>query len=577
MPLFRTEQSFTFSSALTKVFTKHEVRFGIDVVKHELNHFQAEFGGIGGVRGRFTFGNDLTSTPGYVSPGWNSFGGFLLGLQSTQAKDVQEIEMSGREWQTAAYIRDRWQIGQKLTLSLGLRLEYYPLMTRAEGKGIERLDYSTYEVLLGGYGSVPKDVGIDIQKLYFAPRIGAMYRLSDKTVLRAGYGRTINPLPWSRPLRGSYPFDIYYNRTAEQYGNLGTLESGIPEVPVPDLSSGRVKLPANTFMRSPSIDDADRAILQQGNVAVEQRLPMDLSLELAYVHGRSDGGYADRNLNYGEPGGGQAARQYFPVAGTTDIWDWAGRTKRRYNALQVALNRPYRNGLLLKGAYTLSEAKNETDEDGWTTLPWSHPSMLDRNFALSTEDRTHMLQLGFLYDLPFAKNSKSALGYIVKDWQVNGIFSAYSGTPFSVGGTNPALNCQGCSSIGVLINAQGDLSPTGTPGSNTEPWYDKSAFSQPTGTGIDGFGTSNRNQFRSPSVWNMDLGIFRAFPVGKLRPELRVQITNLFNHTNWARPVTNFTAANFMTFIPSAAHQFNNLWGTATVERQIQIGLRLEF
>jgi hypothetical protein len=577
MPLFRTEQSFTFSSALTKVMTKHEVRFGIDVVKHELNHFQAEFGGIGGVRGRFTFANDLTGTPGYVSPGWNSFGGFLLGLQSTQAKDVQEIEMSGREWQMAAYIRDRWQIGQKLTLSLGMRFEYYPLMTRAEGKGIERLDYGTYEVLLGGYGSTPKDVGIDMKSFYFAPRIGAMYRLTDKTVLRAGYGRTINPLPWSRPMRGSYPFDIFYNRTAEQYGNLGTLESGIPEVPVPDLSSGRVRLPANTFMRSPSIDDADRAVLQQANAAVEQRLPWDLSLEVAYVYGRSDGGYADRNVNYGEPGGGQAARQLFSVAGTTDVWDWAGRTKRRYNALQVALNRPYRNGLLLKGAYTLSEAKNETDEDGWTTLPWSHPLKLEDNFALSGEDRTHMLQLGFLYDLPFGKDSKGVLGAIVKDWQVNGIFSAYSGTPFSVGGTNNALNCQGCSSIGTLINVQGDPSPTGTAGSTTEPWYDPSAFSQPTGTGVDGFGTSRRNQFRTPSVWNMDLGIFRAFPVGKLRPELRVQITNLFNHTNWGRPVTSFTDPRFMTFIPTAAHQFNALWGTATVERQIQIGLRLEF
>jgi Carboxypeptidase regulatory-like domain/TonB dependent receptor len=576
MPLFRTEQSFTFSSALTKVMTKHELRFGIDVVRHELNHFQAEFGSIGGVRGRFTFGNDLTSTPGYVSPGWNSFGGFLLGLQTTQAKDVQEIEMTTREWQMAAYLRDRWQIGQKLTLSLGLRFEYYPLMKRKDS-GIERLDLATYEALLGGRGSVPEDVGIDMKEFYLAPRIGAMYRLTEKTVLRAGYGRTINPLPWSRPMRGSFPYDIYYNKTAEQYGNLGTLESGIPPVVVPDLSSGRVKLPPNTFMRSPSIDDADRAVLQQANVAVEQRLPYDIALEVAYVYGKSDGGYADRNLNYGEPGGGQAARQYFPVAGTTDIWDWAGRTKRRYNALQVAVNRPYRNGLLLKGAYTLSEAKNETDEDGWTTLPWSHPSKLADNFALSGEDRTHMFQLGFLYDLPFAKGSKNVLGAIVKDWQINGIFSAYSGTPFSVGGTNPALNCQGCSSIGVLINVQGDPSPIGTPGSNTEPWYDKSLFSQPTGTGIDGFGTSRRNQFRTPSVWNMDLGIFRSFPVGKLRPELRVQITNLFNHTNWGRPVTSFTDPLFMTFTPSAAHQVNFLWGTATVERQIQLGLRLEF
>jgi hypothetical protein len=574
MPLFRTEQSFTFSSALTKVMTQHELRFGVDVVKHELNHFQAEFGSVGGVRGRFSFRNELTGTPGYVSPGWNSFAGFMLGLQSIQAKDVQEIEMSGREWQMAAYVRDRWQIGQKLTLSLGLRAEYYPLMTR-ENSGIERLDYSTYEVLMGGYGNTPEDVGIDLKSFYLAPRVGAMYRLTEDTVLRAGYGETINPLPWSRPLRGSYPYDIYYNRSSEQYANLGTLEQGIPDVPVPDLSSGRIKLPPNTFMRSPNTSEVDRARLRQANVAVEHRFAGDISVELAYVHSRSDGGYADLNLNYGEPGGGQASRQLFSVAGTTDVLDWAGRTKRRYNALQVAINRPYKNGLLLKGAYTLSKAQNEADDDGWVGLTWNHPSKLGDNFALATYDRTHNFQLGFLYDLPFAKNSSGVLASIVKNWQVNGIFSAYSGTPFSVGGSNPALNCPGCGS--VMINVQGDPSPTGEAGSFDQPWYDPSAFSQPTGTGIDGFGTSKRNQFRSPSVWNVDFGIFRAFPVGRFRPEFRVSVTNLFNHTSWGRPVTTFTDPRFMRFNPSAAHQFDTNFGTGTRERQIQLGLRLEF
>jgi hypothetical protein len=265
------------------------------------------------------------------------------------------------------------------------------------------------------------------------------------------------------------------------------------------------------------------------------------------------------------------------VGGTSSILDWGSRTKRRYNALQVAINRPYKNGLLLKGAYTLSKAENETDDDGWVSLPYNHPELLDRNFALATYDRTHNFQLGFLYDLPFARESKGALAQVVKNWQVNGVFAYYSGTPFSIGGSNPALNCPACANIGTLINVQSDPSPTGSAGSNSEAWYDKSLFSQPTGADFNGFGTSRRNQFRSPSVWNVDLGIFRSFPVGRMRPELRVQVTNLFNHTNWARPVTGFTDPRFMLFNPSAAHQANQDWGTGTVERQVQIGLRLEF
>jgi hypothetical protein len=574
MPLFRKEQSFTFSSALTWLTGRHQVRAGVDVVKHELNHFQAEFGGFGGVRGGIQFGGSVTAAPGYIPLGWNEFAGFLLGLPSRVQKDVQEIEMSGREWQYGFHVSDRWHASSKLTLNLGLRFEGYPLMKRAD-RGIERLDLATYEVLLGGLGSTPEDVGINLKKIYVAPRLGASYRVNPNTVLRAGYGVNYNPLPWSRPMRGSFPFDIFFNQTAEQYSWLGTLENGIPPVPVPNLSTGRVKLPPNTFIRTPDPNDVDRARIQQMNVAAERRIPGDISVEVAYVHTRTDGGYADRDINHSEPGAGQAGRKYFSVAGTTGINEWAARTKTRYHALQVAFNRPFKNGVLLKGSYTLSRAQNETDEDGWAGLTWSHPIVMDKNFALATSDRPHNFNVGFVAELPFAKESKSVLGRLVQNWQLNGIFMAYSGTTFSIGGSNPALNCPGCGA--VFINVQGDPKPTGKPGSATEPWYDKSLFSQPTGLGREGFGTSRRNQFRRPSVWTADLGLFRSFPVGRFRPEIRIEATNVFNHTNWGAPNTAFTSPLFMTFAPSAAHQFGTIFGTGTRERVVQIGLRLEF
>ncbi len=163
MPLFRHERSWTFTTALTKVLPKHELRMGVDFVRHELNHYQAEFGAYG-LKGGFVFGGNVTGASGYTALGWNQFADFLLGLPSTYSKDQQEIQMTGRENQAAAYVRDRWNVSEKLTLSLGLRLEYYPLMTRKDS-GIERLDYSTYTVLLGGRGDVPKDVGINIKKL----------------------------------------------------------------------------------------------------------------------------------------------------------------------------------------------------------------------------------------------------------------------------------------------------------------------------------------------------------------------------------------------------------------------------
>jgi hypothetical protein len=75
----------------------------------------------------------------------------------------------------------------------------------------------------------------------------------------------------------------------------------------------------------------------------------------------------------------------------------------------------------------------------------------------------------------------------------------------------------------------------------------------------------------------VDLGLFRSFPVGRYRPEIRIEAQNVFNHTNWGRPNLTFVSPQFLTFTSGAAHQFNTTWGTGTTERVIRVGLRLEF
>jgi hypothetical protein len=375
-------------------------------------------------------------------------------------------------------------------------------------------------------------------------------------------------------MRGSFPQDINFNRSADQYAWVGTLADGIPVVPVPDISSGHVPLPRGVFMRSPNPNQVNRGIIQQWNVAYEYRMPWDVSTEIAYVGTRTDGGYADLNVNYGMPGGGNASRQYFAVAGTTAINDWAARTKSRYHALQVSVNRPFRNGLALKGAYTLSRAKNMADEDGWVGLTWNTPLMYDQNFAVAGFDRTHVLSMGFIYELPFMKQSTGTMGRVIQGWQVNGIFAAFSGTPYSIGASNPALNCPGCGSI--FINVAQDPKATGAVGSSTAPYYPVEIFTQPTDVSAAGFGNSGRNRFRRPSVWNMDLSVFKGFTVGRVHPEIRLEAANFFNHPNWGGPVTSFTANNFMRFTPGS---YDGGGGSTNTPgpRRIQIGLRLQF
>ena len=162
MPLWRKEISYSGTIGLTKVFAKHEMRTGMDFVRLELNHRQAEWGDYG-LKGGFSFSNNTTGAVGYTSPGWNSFAAFLMGLPNYYAEDTQTEKMTGRENQFAFYIRDRWTVSPKLTVSAGVRLDYYPLMSRV-GRGIETLDYNTYVVTLGGIGGQPKDVGVKLSR-----------------------------------------------------------------------------------------------------------------------------------------------------------------------------------------------------------------------------------------------------------------------------------------------------------------------------------------------------------------------------------------------------------------------------
>ena len=557
-PLERHETSYTFTQNLTKLAGKHELRAGFDFIRYQLDHWQPELGD--GPRGRFNFSGNLTGTPGYVTNAWNQYAGFLLGLTSGYGKSIQFETMTGRENQYAFYVGDRWQASDKLTVTAGLRYEYYPLMMRSD-RGIERLDLSTFNVLLGGVGSVPDDLGIQVGKNLWAPRLGAAYRLDEKTVLRAGYGITYNPIPWSRPLRGFYPLTIgYTNAIANSYDTFA-LAAGIPTIPLPDVSTGSILLPRNVQTRTPDPDNVDRGRTQQYNVAVEREVFADISVSLAYVGTRTNGGYADVNLNYAESGG-NTQRQLFAQAGTAAILEWGSITRSRYNSLQMAVNRPFKNGLLLKGAYTWSKAMNETDEDGWATKVWSQPSQMDRNYAKAGYDRTHIFQMGFVYELPFAKGAEGVVGGLAKDWSINGIVSAFSGTPFTIAGDNTALNQQGGQQT---IQQIGEIARLGDAGPDA-PYYDPAAFAQPGNR----WGNTGRNFLRGPGQWNVDLAVFKGVNFGgRYRVEFRAQAINVLNHTRWGNPVTGFTDPNFLRIRTNEAG--------GNIPRKVQLGLRFQF
>jgi hypothetical protein len=396
-------------------------------------------------------------------------------------------------------------------------------MTR-EHHGLERLDYATWNVLIGGLGNVPQDVGIKVSKTLFAPRLGLAYRINEKTVFRTGYGLTYDPIPWSRPLRLSYPSTIGFTQTAAGTIPGGSnfssfpLANGIPNIPLPDISTGVVPMPRNVDSRFEPRRCGPRDAHSSGTSRSRQ-LPMDVSVSLAYVGTRTDGGFADINVNYADAGGGDAGRQLFALAARLKSAT-GPHAQRRYTRLQTAINRPFKNGLLSR-AYTWSKAMDRERRRRMVAVTWSQPSQLSRNYALAGYDRTHNFSMGFLYDLPFAKNDNGVLATIVQNWQVNGVYQIYSGNPFTIGGDNTALNQR---TGQQTIQQIAPISQVGPAGPNAV-YYDPASFAQPGNQ----WGNTGRNFLRGPMNWNLDMGIFRGFPVGHYRVEFRMQASNILN------------------------------------------------
>jgi outer membrane receptor protein involved in Fe transport len=546
MPLFRKEQSFTLSNNLSWIKGSHDLRFGFDMIHHQLNHWQPE---IQNPRGRFIFNQSQTALNGTRPDGtlapnfYNRFAAFLLDRPSQIDKSLQYLEMTGREWQLGFYIRDRWQVNRRLTLNLGLRYEYYPLMTRADS-GIERLDPQTQLVYLGGYGDVPKNAGISVSSKLFAPRIGFALRLTDKTVLRSGYGLNYDPLPFSRPLRGFYPLTIAGNWVGgNDFVPAGSMGTGVPEILTPDLSSGVIPLPTTVDMRSPW-SEINRGYIQSWNFTLERELPANFVATAAYVGTKMTHQLGDRNINVGPPGITAANLPYAQAFGrriAINMWD--GWMDSNYHSLQTTLDKRFSNGLLLKGSYTWAKAINMTDENGWVSVNWNWDPAVHRNRAPAGYDRTHVFQMGYVYELPFGKGKKWAssgpASWIVGNWSASGVFYAFTGSPFSVT-SNVALNSPG--NLQTADQVKDDVEVSGNVGPG-QKWFDVTAFAEPQ---QNQFGTSGRNTMRGPGRIGTDISLARIFPIGeRFRFEFRAEAFNLTNTPWFSNPNANRSNANF--------------------------------
>jgi len=571
--LFRDNQ-YVVSGNLSYTRGAHSFRFGAEHTYYTINHFQPQ--AAFGPRGGFNFTGGVTWRVGGAPGQFNGFGDFLLGLPNAMGKDVQYINPAAvRMPGYGFYARDQWQVNRKLTVNFGARFERYPFATR-DHRGGERYDPNTDLVLIGGVGGTPTDTGVNVPALQVGPRLGLAYRATDRTVFRAGYGISIDPDSF-RYMRDSYPATISSQFNAPSTLEFaGTLRTGIPVIVVPDLNQATIPIPKTVGTVTWPVDYR-RGYFQSFNFTIQRDIGAGFNLQSSYVGTRAIRQTARPNINYAYPGGATAGRVLAVKWGrTADVTMYTPFSTSNYNGWQNQLTRRFSNGGMIGVTYTYSKALSFADNND-SGLTWNIPEMWGRNRAPAGFDRTHNFQLYGVYTLPFGKGQKYAnqgvAGHVIGNWQINGIFSSMTGTPFTVASAGTSLNAPGNTQTADQVLPE--VTKLGGVGRGNS-FFDPYAFAPVTDVR---FGNTGRNILRGPGIVNIDASIFRDFPIGeRFKLQFRAESFNLTNTPAFNNPgATVSSATRNAAGVITNLNGFTEITGAALTERQFRFALKFTF
>jgi carboxypeptidase family protein/TonB-dependent receptor-like protein len=610
MPYTRNDPQWVYVTNFNWTKGSHNIRFGLDIARQTLNHLQAEWNGGGTAEpgsGGFNFGTgptQLCTTANAAGTAcsafqqgnmFNAFATFLLGYHTGAGRTyLVEPPIIFKSRAYSFYVRDGWQVNQKLTLTLGTRYEYYPMPER-EGRGIERYDIATNTTKVCGVGNVPKDCGVKLSKKLFSPRLGIAWRINDSFVLRTGYGLTYDPISLARTFRTNYPMLLAFNIVAPNSASpAGLLKDGIPPTPSATINNGIVAVPGSVNILTLG-DYFKRPYIQSWNLVLEKNIGLGFTASAGYIATRTVGQSGQINLNAGRLGGGTASQplnQKFGRVAVTNLQD--GMANSHYDSLQTSLKRRFSNGLQLEANYTWSKAIGLAglggDNDG--RLAIHEPNFRDLNRAILGIDIPHNFQFSGAWELPFGKgkrwlNDNAVASAFTGGWQLSWLYGAFAGTPFSVSASGTSLNAPDSTQRADQVKRE--VKKLGGIGTGT-PFYDPTAFAPVTTVR---FGTVGFNTLRSPGTSNLDLGLFREFRIKEsLKLQFRAEAFNATNTPHFAAPGGNASApsrdaaGNILTDPLTGLPRLNGFMevtGTRVFgregidERVFRFGLRLSF
>jgi len=614
--------SYSLYSAFTKISGRHTIKFGAEVRRQITNYIQSNV-----ASGIFNFDNLFTSANPLATGGTGyGYASFMLGYGAS-GNTVTPVPYSQRNYYAGLYLGDTLQLTQKLSLNYGVRWELpFPFVERYDRYVVLLPDArsplaDSPQVQAAGFGNLKDRMGLvsspddpsrhagEVHKHLVAPRLGVAYRLTSKTVIRAGYGvfyaqndgggsltTTING-----PFNGTLDGSLTPNDTLSNPFPNGVLQ---PPQRNPIFQSSLL----GTSVSAPVAGDQREAYTQQFNVTVQKEFAEGTAVELAWGGSRgvhlgggptldqlpdnllslgpsvlnqqvpnpfyglipaTNGSLAARTVQYG-----QLLRPYPQYTGVAETLN--GNRDSTYHSMQIKVQKRFRSGGTILGSYTFSKfLANIESGMGW--LEYNVAGIQDNNNlklekAVSSFDTRHRLVSSYIVDFPFGKGKKllpnlnGVADKIVSGWGFNGVSTFQMGYPLGITtASNQTFSFGGGSRPNWASGAgPGIVKIGGAAQDRLSKWFNTAAFVAPP---VAAFGNIPRTitAERADGINNWDFSIFKQTALTeRFGLQFRTEIFNLFNRVQFAPPGTALGNA-----------QFGVVSGQANQPRLVQFALRL--
>ncbi len=623
LPSVEKQNSYVFTENLTWIRGRHAMKYGTEIRLEQFTIFQPAAS-----RGDMSFGTEFTDNPASPASGGSAFATFLLGIPD--GGDISSLHnIDYRRQMYAGYAQDDWKATDRLTLNLGLRYEFFSTI-KEHNNELATFDFSSLSLIVpkgqnaqlpptlaaslpvqrnGSRGLIPPD------RNNFAPRVGLAYKISDKLVLRSGYGIFYGGQengPFSNPSPGFNPpfylaqtFQLTNCTASSANSTPGQLDCRNPMLQ--QLSQGypatSLSDPNNPELYSIS-PNLRTPYNQQWHLGFQYQLPADTVLEVSYAGSRGLKLYGFYNGNQAAPTPDQTAptaprrpanKPAPGVPGPCDlvtdncdpVFDVAIATFRsnavsNYNSLQARLEKRFTHGLQFEASYTFSHTLDDASSASLGSqaqgdFRFQNDPLLE--YGNADFDVRHRFVLSSEYELPFGRdkliggNASGLLNQIIGNWQVAGIMTASTGNWFTP--TDIVTNLSNSDGGGFVFNA---ARPNVVGNPNGKPClpgtlFNTCAFASNTVLGT--FGDAGRNIIQGPGFQNWDISLFKTFPLNEReRFEFRAEFFNAFNHLNPEFANPNNIQENIATENGSAGFGFAQ---AARDPRFIQFALKFYF